>query len=83
MPFSRRCRRFASRLRKLVIAAAIGPVFAGCVHGQRIPMPEQCSPLPDKMICANPPSIKFPEAGGFVCYRPEEIEPFLERCGAR
>lgn len=54
-------------------------------------MPETCSPLPNEIVCPsqsfffgdehpNPFGIR---AGGFVCYRPEEIEPFLERCGAR
>jgi hypothetical protein len=57
-------------------------VLSSCAHN-RIKMPEQCSPMPGQMICANPPAIPFPAAGGYVCYRPEEIVPFLERCGER
>ncbi len=57
-------------------------LLSGCAH-VRLPMPEQCSPLPNEMICAWPPAIPFPQAGEFVCYRPEEIVPFLERCGER
>lgn len=57
-------------------------LLSGCVH-ERIRMPEQCSPLPNEMICAAPPAIQFPEAGSFCCYRCPEIEPFLERCGER
>ncbi len=57
--------------------------MSGCVHNPRIPMPEQCSPIQNAMVCEVPPSIPFPDAGKFLCYRPEQIEPFLEKCGAR
>lgn len=45
-------------------------------------MPEECSPLPDTMICVDK-TLHYPEAGGLVCFKPEEIAPFLEQCGER
>jgi hypothetical protein len=79
--FSSRCSRFA---------ALASLLFAGCVHSPRLKMPEQCSPMPDKVVCEEPgATFRFGagglsrDAGGFLCYRPEDIVPFLERCGER
>lgn len=79
MCFSR-CKRFA--VVSLLLAGS------SCVHSPRLRMPEQCSPMPDRVVCAQD-SYQFgskglaPDAGSFVCYRPEEILPFLESCGAK
>lgn len=55
---------------------------SGCAHSPRIPMPEECSPLPDVMVCTER-TIQYPQAAGYLCFKPEEIEPFLEICGDR
>lgn len=80
MCFSR-CKRFA-------VASLL--LLSGCVHSPRLKMPEQCSPMPDRVVCAEPgATFHFGttglerDAGSFLCYRPEEITPFLENCGAK
>lgn len=46
-------------------------------------MPEECSPIPgDKMICTER-TLTQPQAGRLICYEPDQIMPFLDRCGER
>jgi hypothetical protein len=77
------------RLRLLLVLS----IASGCA-GPRIRMPEQCSPYEPPAVsleadrrarvsCSRRDDVFFPQAGEFLCYRPEEIMPFLERCGER
>ncbi len=63
---------------KLCILALSGLVLA-CA-GPRLKLPEYCSPLPGSVVCEDATYL-FPEAGEFLCFKPEQIEPFLNRCG--
>jgi hypothetical protein len=74
--YSMRFTRFALLASSLILLSA-------CAGG-KITMPsEYCSPMRgDKLVC-NVKTYGFPDAGGFMCFRPEEIEPFLERYGER
>lgn len=83
MPFCKKLLLFAALLILILLSS--------CAHAPRLPMPETCSPMPDHMVCPNK-SFFFGaaktnpfeiDAGGFVCYRPEEIVPFIEQCGER
>ncbi len=65
--------------------------LTACATSPRLPMPETCSPMPSKVVCPGETYLFGQEhqnpfglsAGGFVCYRPADIEPFLEMCGKK
>lgn len=52
--------------------------FGACSHTPLAP-PGFCQPRPDKVLCSDR-TLTYPEASKLRCFRPEEIEPFLERC---
>jgi hypothetical protein len=73
---------YSTRLRLCALASSI--LRLSSCSAPKIAMPtEYCSPVRgDKMVC-NSKSLTFPDAGGMMCFFPHEIEPFLERCGAK
>ena len=74
----------------IIVVTTIIAGLMGCVHSPRLVRPETCSPSSEEITCKSasyryndehPNPLDFKNAEGFVCYWPEEVEPFLERCG--
>ncbi len=66
-------------LRSLSSKLSIMLALSSCAS-PRIPLPVYCSPLSGAVVCEDQTYL-FPDAGGFMCFKPAEIEPFLNRCG--
>ncbi len=68
-------------LRSLSSKLCILLALSSCAS-PRIKLPEYCSPIGNTMVCESQTYL-FPEASSFMCFKPEEIEPFLNKCGVK
>ncbi len=64
------------------LSMALLLLLSSCSAAPKLPMPQYCSPVPGRVLCSDE-IIEFPDAGKLMCFKPQEIEPFLERFGKR
>jgi hypothetical protein len=69
--FSNRSKLFAATVSLLIFGTGCGTAKLAYV--------ESCAPMGDAMICPNE-TVRGQDAQRFLCYRPGDIEPLLERC---
>lgn len=69
----------SSRLCKIYVTFLL--LLNGCGHLLvRTATPAPCVAIPNGVLCADK-TILFPDAGGYLCFDPAQIEPFFERYG--